>query len=649
MATRSRGASNTEAVPGGLFGSNVVLLQTSRFARAFELLAAQPVSLAGLTKAERDMIVVSAVAGPDGVEHPLSRFGDAVWLMSPSVEVKNRKPAEGKIVWPADLPTALVDDAKAAIYSAFKRGRHSGRAWGATTIIDTARRAKTLLKHLASHGIANFSALRPLYLSDLISELRSRLKPTSIRHRLEIVDLVWAFPSDVLFPLQEHPWPGTTLGAICGCNDPDDGPASRTGKTPVIPRSVQQALLEHCESTLAKADAVFAARDAGELSPTSTELIALRNAAVYVVQITSGMRNSETAGLTNDCWRVEEKNGTAFHWVRTREVKTGAGDVDFLVPHETFIALEVLKRYAQPLQQRLAAEVTWLNRLLDAANASVTLANGMRRLDAIRRISEATGIMNHMLLGVGVSKDGADHEGGMRVGVLSGGACGEQLKRLAKAAGTTWPLANHQCRRTFAFNVANSKLGRMGLVFLRWQLKHSSLSWTQLYASNPLQDQTLYREFEDELVGARLELLEGWMDPNTQLAGGAGRKLMATRATPARDLPHLLRMTAESLELRSTGHAWCLSGTRGCHGQGIYDAALCGNCSQAVIDPDLAPTWQMIHLDNLRLAAITDCGPAVSAKAQRAIERSTQVLLDLGVELPGSEEVDAYMNLAGTP
>jgi hypothetical protein len=182
----------------------------------------------------------------------------------------------------------------------------------------------------------------------------------------------------------------------------------------------------------------------------------------------------------------------------------------------------------------------------------------------------------------------------------------------------------------------------MGLVFLKWQLKHASLSWTQLYAANPYQDHTLYREMENELVEGRVKLFEGWLQPNAPLSGGAGKRLMQTRAIPVRDREDLLRHTAEAVEVRSTGHAWCLSGTQGCHGQGIYDPAMCGGCSQAIIDKEQAPAWQMIHLDNLRLASITDCGFAVAQKAKRATERSEQVLRDLGVPLPTKEQAEDY-------
>ena len=37
-------------------------------------------------------------------------------------------------------------------------------------------------------------------------------------------------------------------------------------------------------------------------------------------------------------------------------------------------------------------------------------------------------------------------------------------------------------------------MGRSSLVFLKWQFKHSSMSMTQLYASNPMRDASLFDE-----------------------------------------------------------------------------------------------------------------------------------------------------------
>ncbi|HVR52567.1 MAG TPA: integrase, partial [Pseudorhodoferax sp.] len=374
---------------------------------------------------------------------------------------------------------------------------------------------------------------------------------------------------------------------------------------------------------------------AGDIKPSSNALTSLRDCILYMVQVTSGMRNSESTSITNNCWRTELRNGVNFHWVLTREFKsTGGSELDFLVPPEAIRALEVLQRYAQPLQARLAHEAQWLEmQITQGPNPRGSLDNGMKVAEAVQRLNHIRTIRGHLLLGL--NAQASDHLGiGSRVEVLSAVACSFQLKTLAKAAGTDWALTNHQCRRTFAYNVANSRLGRMGLVFLKWQLKHSSMSWTQLYAASPRQDHALYREFEEEMIEARQGLIESWIQEDSLLSGGAGRKLMQTRARAAPNLAQLLRQSAESVDLRSTGHAWCISGTRGCHGQGVYDPSMCGGCSQAIIDEKLVPSWQMIHLDNLRLAAITDCGPGVTHKAHRAIERSKQVLQDLGVPLP---------------
>ncbi|AWV05614.1 integrase (plasmid) [Burkholderia sp. JP2-270] len=618
--------------------------------RAFELLAAQPISLVGIPPAERDAIVVTAVADAAGHEHPVSRFGDRIWDLASVVEAKNRKASALKIVWPDDVPNALVDDAKAALYCAQRRGPR-GRKWSGSSMAEIGRMGVLVLRHLAQLGLSDFSQVRALHLSDHIADLRRTLKPMSVHTRLQIVNLVWSFNMEVLHPLLEHPWAGLALWDACGGNEDHRGPSGRTGMTPVIPRSVQRILFSHCEASLAHAESLFRARDAGVIgAPNRAALTAIRDAVLYLLQVSSGMRNSESTGVTSGCWRTEQRNGVTYHWVRTREIKTTGGrDVDFLVPPEAIHALEILQRYAEPLQARLADEARWLEDLLaQAPDLTGRLGNGMRIAEAAHRLNHVRGIGRHLVLGLNVKA--SDHLAtGARVEVLSSASCAYQLKQLAVAAGTEWDLANHQCRRTFAYNVANSRLGRMGLVFLKWQLKHASMSWTQLYAASPYQDHALYREFEEEMFEARLGLLEGWAHPDALLSGGAGKKILQTRARAARDIKQLLRQTAESVELRSTGHAWCISGTHGCHGQGVYDPSMCGGCSQAVIDQGQASAWQMIHLDNLRLAAITDCGPVVADKAGRAVERSKQVLQDLGCALPTDDQAQVYTaTLEGT-
>lgn len=625
-------------------------LRASVRLRAFELLATQPASLVGLSRSARELVIVTAVADEQGNEHVVSRFGDSVWDMASEMEAKNKSASDCVINWPEDVPRAFVDDVKAALYCALRRGPHND-SWSGSHVVGVEREGRRALRHLASLGLRNFGEVRALHLSDYIAELRGlnlpkdiaktrrRLKSSSIKNRLAIVDLIWQFPMEVFHPLPEHPWVGDSVNRACGCHD-DDGLVGRSGKTAVIPREVQHALYAYCEARLDEAGSLFKARDAGMITAFSYELTAVRDAVLYLTQITSGMRNSESTGITSGCWRTEIKNGHTFHWVRTREIKTGQGEVDYLVPLQTLRALKILQSYAEPLQARLAGEAHWLEeQLRQGPNGGELLDNGMTVADAVHRLNHVREISRHLFLSKNAHR--FDHLGAGRVEVMSLTACIHQLKTLARAAGSDWALANHQCRRTFAYNVANSKLGHMGLVFLKWQLKHASMSWTQLYAANPRQDRKLFRLFEEESVAARIPLMEGWFGPDVRLSGGAGRKLMQTRATPVRDMKELLTLTAEAVEIRSTGHAWCLSGTRGCHGQGPYDPSKCAGCSDAVIDGSQATTWQMIHLENLRLAAITDCGPAVKQRAERAIRRSEQVLQELGVSLPTEEQVDA--------
>lgn len=615
--------------------------------RAFELLARQPTSLIDMTPAERNAVVVTAVVDASGTEHVLSRFGDDVWDLSPEIPAKNKYAKCKKIRWPSDVPRALVDDAKAAVYCALRQNK-PGVSWSASTAASVGSYAAVTLRYLALQSIETFSQVRSLHVTDYIADLNEYITASSIQNRLSILDAVRSFEAEMIYPLPEHPY---AKRAIWGWNlrgGQANDPCGRTGRTPVIPPSIQKSLWMHCEAMLADAEAALGARDAGELAPTSDRLMAIRNAVLYQLQITSGMRNSEAAGVTNDCWRDERRtlhDGRVvfLHWVRTKEVKTSGGmEMDYLVPGELIASLKILQRVAKPLQQRLADEALWLQDVLaSAANDAGHLSNGMTISETVQRLNHVREIGQHMLLGI--STMASDHLGsGSRVEVIGSYTCVMALSRLTKSARLNWDIGNHQCRRTFAWNVANSRLGRMGLVFIKWQFKHASISWTQLYAANPRQDQALYQEFGDAMWESKVELLASWHEADVRLSGGAGKKLMQTRATPVRNFNQLLRATADSVNLRSTGHAWCMSGTQGCQGQGLYDPTMCGGCSQAVIDDSQASRWQMIHLDNLRLAAIADCGPAVEAKAKRAVELSTRVLVDLGVALPTSEQAKSY-------
>lgn len=617
------------------------------YGKAFQILADQPVSLIGLEKSERDAVVISALADKYGNEHVLSKFGDDVWNFSPDILAVNRSEASKIIIWSQEVPTELIDDAKIAVYCSIRQGRN-GIAWAASTAAAFGPRIDFFLKYLSGIGVGKFSDLRPAHISEYINQCKGNIEASTIYGYLHIVDLAWSFSKELDNPMPDHPFWGKTLYDAVGKWGARSNNSGKSGKTPVIPRSVQKKIWLHCEATLDQAESIFLRRDGGEVDAMSAELIAIRDSALYQLQICTGMRNSESTGVVNGCWRSEVKKilhnrKVVFHWINTREVKTTGGKfLDYLAPGELFASMEKLQRYAEPLQQRLADEAAWLEAILkteaDAEGLFSNNKNFLENIDRIRRIKE---IGKHLMLTV--SYGSSDHLGdGTRIDVMTSQDCNAALRRVARTAGAKWKIANHQCRRTFAWNVANSRLGRMGLVFIKWQFKHVSISWTQLYAANPAQEQALYEEFGDAMFESKTELITAWNEADRRLSGGAGKRLMQTRAIPARSMSQLVQATADTVVLRSTGHAWCMSGTRGCHGQGVYDPTMCGGCSQAIIDESQGSRWQMIHLENLRLAAVTDCGPVISEKIRRAIIMSESVLSDLNIPLPSATQALAY-------
>ncbi len=635
MANPSEGLVQTSGLT-----TNVIPLPLERTRRAYELLASQPLSVAGLSSKERREVVITAVVDDQGREHVVSRFPDPQWNLQSEFKVENRPLSKQILKWPEDVPIALVEDAKAAIYAWYRRGKPGWKRPSPTSLYLTVVNCGEVLKHLASYGATRFDEVKPIHLHDYVAKLRAQAPArTTMRYRLEVIEVVAAFKEDVQFPLTFEPWDGETLASFIGGDHASTDEAGKTGKTAVIPPSVQEALFVHAETILRNAPALLDVRDMGELPPYTDRLSNIRDAVLYLVQISTGMRNSETAGIRNGSWRTEVRDGVTFHWIATFEHKTGKGRVEFLAPPEAIEALEVLQRWAVPYQERLRMEALHIEELLRSEREleSAERVRLLQRLDVVRASQDSL----FLALDGGNGGDGID---GNRVCVMTLTSAAVALKRLALKAGVNWRPANHQCRRTFAWTVAQSRLGRRSLVFLKWQLKHSSMSMTQLYAANPLQDESLYDELYEEILASRTEVLASWFEEDQALAGGAGKKIQEFRGSVATNRGSLLAHAAPHVSIRSNGHSWCLSEQRGCGGEGLYDASLCADCSGAVIDQGHADTWKNIHLLNRELLTIKDCGPGVEQRAAREVAISERVLQDLGIVPPVSVERPAYTN-----
>jgi len=608
---------------------NVVPLP-QRSNRAYELLAAQPVSLEGLDVQARNAVVISAIADDSGNEFVVSRFGEALWDFQTAIDTPNTTAERRGVRWPTDVNKSLVNDVKAAVYAWWKQGRPGWKPTKARSVVGVVEQGFGVLRFLSARGLGSFEDLRPIHLADYVQQLQAEgVAARGIRHRLIVIDLVACFRRELCQPPPISPWGRATFQEFCGLSSSREDKAAYA-KTPVIPPSVQAAIFTYAEKVLAGAHEVLDRRDAGRVYEGAKELVEIRDAVLFLLQISTGMRNSEATGVKAGSWRTEVKSGVTYCWVRTFEHKTGKGLVDFLATPETLAALDIAQRYAQPQQARLRTEIAYLESELVGVGDDAHLSNSLSRTQALQRLRTARASVDNVFLTIGISV--GDLPGSTsRINPMALQVCGVQLTKLATSAGVDWPLANHQCRRTFAWNVAQSRLGRHALIFLKWQFKHSSISMTELYASNALQDDTLYDEFYEEVVESKARLLDTWFDADTKLSGGAGRKIVQNRATRVADRASLLRYAAETSTVRATGHGWCLAEQRGCVGEGMYEATRCVDCSAGVIDPSHAGTWQQIHAQNVELLRITDCGAAVMQRAAREVRSSEKVLQDLGV------------------
>lgn len=594
--------------------------------KAYELLASQPVTCANMAAGARAEIVISAVADANGKEIAISHFGDSVWDLSALCEQSNRLQSQSVIRWPSDAFPELVDDCKVALYAWFKRGLPGFNPPVAATLRQVAvNSAIPLLRWMATRGLRRFSELSPLQIGRYVGSVKGdgAKNGSSQYTKTRIIDLLWIFREELAFPVPSHPWDGESLHGTSVGRRPNRGQPLE-GRTLIIPPSDQAKIFNYCESVLDGADAVFDRRDRGEISIGSPELIRIRDCALYVVSITTGMRNDEAVGIESGSCRTEVMNGVAHHWIATVEHKTGKGRVEYLAPQVALDALALMERYAKPHQELIAAEIGALSKAEASAGTSLRLAKA-------RRDCKKTFLMQ-----------AASHEWGTKKRVSMTHPMSVQISeigflRIAEAAKSDWRLLPHQTRKTFARCFVESRMGCSSLVFLKWQFKHTSMSMTELYASNPRQDAAIFDDILAEMVEFKVDLIESWTG-DQPLSGGAGRDMVKLRAIPIVDRQALLTQTAGQIHIRATGHGWCLAEERGCGGAGLYEATRCVGCKSGVIDKSFQDVWSSIHGQQIELLSIADAGPAVRQRAERDLKWASQVLRDLGAELPLAAE-----------
>lgn len=364
-------------------------MSSNSLLKAYDLLVAQPVTADGLSQEERGEIVISAIIGTQAEVLILSRLRDNQWDMRPYFDQANVSASYKYINWDADTPKSLMDDCKAVVYAWFKRGLPGSKppiARGITTLAVAS--VMPFVRWLYSLGITRFSDVRPMHISNYVHHCKHelKLKPLPLYGRLRIIDFLWVFSAEMLFPLQSCPWGDSSLWRVCGIGRVKGAESidRNVGKTDIIPSHDQSKIFNHCESVVLEAKAEMAVNGIGYEPCDEAMFIRVRDAVLYIVSITSGMRNDEAIGIEVDQWRREYRGKVLFCWVSTVEHKTGKGRVEYLVPELTLDALDLLARYSAFVRKELDQEI----RALDNNTNPNYPAERLLRLEKARRDSK---------------------------------------------------------------------------------------------------------------------------------------------------------------------------------------------------------------------------------------------------------------------
>ncbi|HCT5508999.1 TPA: integrase [Pseudomonas aeruginosa] len=611
-------------------------------------IAAQPDDVRGLPEAERDALIISAIQ-VDGQWVILSRYGNDIWQLE---GFTSNVPASRKRLDFGTVPPAFRPVMKAMLYRYLRRGRRGAsrpKGRGVQTLFTN---AGPFLRHLEALKLDHLGAVTPLICRTYRDAckahrqtMRSKGKPLSQRGlevRFKTAEAIHELSQYTDDRIPQHPWPETSARAMAGLI----GSSAQSAKTPLIPDDVFCTLFERAYQQLERGQHLLDLRDAldaimaqrkgqprrtvyyaqnhylgahgweGGQRALNKALIDLRTACYIVLASTSGCRNHELTNLQSGAHhRTQDDEGSIYHWMRSRSQKTDAGVHDWMIPEAAVRALRLMERWAVPYQAIIAAEIV------------------QRRRVNLHDLQIAEALKHRHALFLGVSSND-----GNQVRTLSNDSWNENLKAFAKGCGLSWKLTSHQFRRKFANYAAHSRFG--DLRYLKEHFAHWSLDMTLGYAMDDSWGQhldlELFDEIQDELDDIKLGVVENWLG-DEPLAGGFGKSLIQWRREPQnllifKDRASMLKSVAESIAMRSNGHAWCTADDGGCVGNTL-ERTRCGNgCTNAVIGRPHTPFYKRLYEDLKELLHCSDIGEGGRQRVERDLSRCREVLAQLGID-----------------
>ena len=582
----------------------------ARSVKAYQLLANQPSSLAGLSREERAQVVISAVLLDDGRTEVISCAGDLQWNLWPFVTTPNTPKSKKILNWGL-IPEAFREAVQNVLYAYWRRGRAGWSEPSVGALDISLRGIAAFCRYAHARGLESLADVQPIHVANFVQEQKEAGHvPSTLALKFAAVELLHLFRCEHSDTLGRHPWPESSASDMAGDTGLSSDDARKVALTPLIPPAVARRLFLHAENILNQSEQILDERDAGTRSTWKDPgVTAVRDACFYIIGVLTGMRSSEISSITVGAGRTEDLGGFTFHWLTSIDHKTKKGVVDYLMPSMGHRILSIMERWSQPHRDRLHQQIDAMERKA-----------GQRTASELQWLASARASRELLFLGNG--------PGGITP--VSGTQWAINLKKFAANAGADWGLAPHQMRRLYAYTFVRHRLG--DILFLKEQFKHNSINMSQLYASNPRQDLSLYDDILTEMLRYKAEVVATWLEKDEPLAGGAAGRVKALRAQDFPGRKALVLESSKRVLIRSNGHAWCLAQDEGCGGSGIYEKGRCGSCNSGLIDSRFIPIWKEAYRHHKKLLVeAQDWGDGAVNRVTTDLKQAAKILKDLGI------------------
>lgn len=349
----------------------------------------------------------------------------------------------------------------------------------------------------------------------------------------------------------------------------------------------------------------------------NSSIVKARTCCYVVLALTTGMRNSELASLTNESlYKTTGWDDEEYLWLKgyTYKLEAEPKPAKWMVPEIAKIAINHLTEIGLIYNTNIIRSLPYLSdterdhqngllhHLFIANDTTTNTFNGLSN-------SLWNMCLKQLAVQFNLTVKDSDNE-------------------LKLPTGTVWPLTSHHFRRTFACLAARSALG--DLRYLREHFKHWSLDMTLHYANDQNQDDSLFDEILTERNELQASIVSDWITTDKPVSGGRGETIATFRQRgqlqTADNLKGLVKQISNSVFVRGTGHSWCLASGDGCGGEGLYDAIQCVDCDNSVIDKSHLSTWQGIKQQNQELLALEDSGIATKQRAKLYINQADKII-----------------------